>query len=259
MRRIFRVLVVAGLLAAFALPAAAKQNESTDPGYNFAAVRTVLVMAPALTFNGYDASGDNRFVKYPDAAGKIAAMLNGKLKKVANLRYVTMDYVTERVKADADPELDPKSAAFAALVRREMPKHVDLVLYLTVRDFGWFHEYRSAYEAWETVTDRVRWHGRTSDGKEVSGWKEIERQVFVYHPPHYDVYDCAEANLALLDTRTGKYVWSYADVRSRVSPGNESGGYDRSGPESMMNRIFDEAMDRMPIYPKPQSAVYTYS
>lgn len=257
MRKTAIVLIVVCFLVTLSLPVAAKQSESVDPGYDFAKVRTILIIEPTFTYG--EVNGDNRFVTYPDAAGKIAAILNGKLKKAGNLRYVTMDYVAERVKADPDLEIDPKSPEFAALVKRELPKHVDLVLELTIRNFGWLHQYVAAYEAWETVTDRVRWSGKTADGKDISGYKEIERQVLVYHPAHYEIQDCAEANFRLLNPRTGKYVWSFSDIRSRLSPGGNSGYYDRTGPESMMNRIFDDAVDRMPIYPKEKSAVQTYN
>jgi hypothetical protein len=258
MRTVVGIFVVFYFLTGFCPQASANQNESADPGYNFAKVRTVLIMEPNFTYNGFDVSGNNRFVTYPHAAEKAAAMLNARLKKVANLKYVTMEYVADQVKADPNLDCDPNSPEFSALVKREMPKYVDLVLYLTIRDLGWFHEYKAAYEAYETVTDRVKYYGKTPDGKDFSGWMDVERQVLVYHPPHYDIYDSATANFGLLDPQSWKYVWTYSDVRTRLSYAFGK-DYDHSGPESVLNRIFDDAVAKMPIYPKEQSRELVYN
>jgi hypothetical protein len=255
MRKIVAVLVVACLLAVFSLPALAKRTESTDKGYNFAKVRTILIMEPTFSNNGFDLSGQNHFIVYPGAAEKIAAILNGRLKKTSNLRYVTLACVSSQVSADPNLDCDPTSPGFAAILRQEMPKYTDLVLYLTIRDFGWFHEYKEGYDAWETVTERVNYHGTTPDGKDFSGWADVERQVLVYHPPHYDIYDSAVADFGLLDARNWKYVWSYTDTRTRLSYAFGK-DYDHTG-ESMMNRIFDEAMTKMPVFPKPQQQLPT--
>jgi hypothetical protein len=258
MRKSVAILVLVYLMAVSSLPALAKQSESTDKGYNFAKVRTVLIMEPTLTNNGFDLSGNNQFVTYPAAAEKIAAVLDGRLKKTSNLRYITLAYVSGQVAADPNLDCDPASPDFAALVKREMPKYADLVLYLTVRDFGWFHEYKEGYDAWETVTDHVHYHGKTPDGKDFDGWMDVDRQVLVYHPPHYDISDSAEADFGLLDARTWKYVWSYTDTRTRPSYAFGK-DYDHTGPESMMNRIFVEAIAKMPVFAKPQQVVTPFN
>jgi hypothetical protein len=248
MRKSVGVIIIVCLLVALSLPVAAGISEYTDQGYNFTKVRTVLITEPTFIYG--EVNGRDQFEKYPDSARVITGILNNRLKKAMNLRYVTWDYVADRVKADPDLECDPASPEFAALVKREMPKYVDLVLNLNIVNFGWLRQYHEAYEAYETVTDRVKYKRKLPDGREESGWMDVERTVLVHHPAHYEVIDSAEAQLYLLDPRTGKNVWTYGERRTRTSPGG-SGGYDRSGPESVMNRIFIEAVEHMPIYPKP--------
>lgn len=248
MRRIIVTLVTLAILAALCLPAAAKQTESADKNYNFAKAGTVLIMEPTFSYDGFDVSGDDEFVKYPVTATTITAMLNARKGKLPYLRYVTLDYVSARVRADhviaGDCPDDPRE--FSALVQREMPKYADLVLYVDIRDYGWFYEYQAPYDALETVYERVRYCGRTSDGKEFTGWMEVPHTVAVHYPAHHHIFDSAEARFALLDTRSWKYVWQFTDVRTRVS--NAIGkAYDPSGPESMMNRIFDAAFEKIPL------------
>lgn len=248
MRKTIAVLAALCLLAA---PAAAKQTESVSPNYDFAKVKTVLVMEPTFAYGGFDLSGNNKFVVYPASAEKVVAMLNDRKKKLPHLRYVTLTYVTARVKADpalaADLPDDPKE--FSALVQREMPKYADLVLYTDIRDFGWFYEWQAAYDTTETRYERVEYGGKTPDGKDFSGWMEVPRTVVVHHPAHHNIYDSAEARFALLDARTWRYVWQFTDERTRSSfAWNKN--YDPTGPESVMGRIFDAAFEKMPMHPR---------
>lgn len=248
MRRLFITLVMASVLAGLCLPAAAKQSESLDKNYNFAKAKTVLVMAPRFTNDGFDVSGDDRFAKYPSAEKTIAAMLASRKQKLPYLRYVTLEYVSAQVRADhviaGDCPEDP--GEFSALVQRELPRYADLVLRVDIRDYGWFHEYQAPYDTWETVYDRVRYYGKTSDGKDITGWMEVPRTYPVHYGPHYHIFDSAAAQFALLDTRTGKSVWRFTDTRTRLSSAMGR-SYDRSGPESMMNRIFDAAFEKIPL------------
>ena len=98
----------------------------------------------------------------------------------------------------------------------------------------------------ETVYERVRYGGRTAAGKEFEGWMEVPRTYQVHYGPHYHISDSAAAQFALLDARTWKFVWQFTDARTRDSfaIGKD---YDRSGPESMMNRIFDAAFEKIPL------------
>jgi hypothetical protein len=243
MRKLVAILVMSYILTGLCSPAAAKQTESVDPGFNFAKVRTVLVMDPTFTYNGFDLSDNNKFTKYPDPAAKVAAIFNAR--KPPYVRYVNMDYVATCVRADPTLDCPADPREFSALVQREMPKYVDLVMYWEIRNFGWFHEYHEAYYTEETVYDKVRYHEKRN-GKWVHGWMEVPRTVLVHHPAYYSIYDSAQANVAFLDPRTWKYVWSFSDVRTRVS--NAFGKlYDHTGPESMINRIFDDAAAKMPI------------
>lgn len=251
MGKVTTTLVAFAILTAFCLPAAAKQTESTDRNYNFAKVRTVLVMEPAFSYNGFDVSGNDKFVKYPDPAGTIAAMLNGRKSKLPFLRYVTLDYVAAQVRTDhviaGDCPDDP--GELAVLVQQEMAKYVDLVFTIDIRDYGWFYQYQAPYDEWTTVYDKVRYWGRTPDGKEFEGWTEVPRTVVIHHDAHYNISDSAEARFTLQDTRSGKNVWQFTDVRTRNSfaIGRD---YDHSGPESMMNRIFDAAFENIPLNPE---------
>jgi hypothetical protein len=248
MRKTIAVLSVLCFLAA---PAAAKQTESVSPNYDFSKVKTVLVMDPTFANDGFNVSGNNKFVQYPYAAEKIAALFGTRKHKIPSLQYITLAYVTARVKADpaldgSIPE-DPKE--FSALLQREMPKYADLVLYMDIRDFGWFYEWQEAYYSTETRYERVEYGGKTADGKKYSGWMEVPRTVVVHHPAHHNIFDCAEARFALLDTRTWRYVWQFTDQRARSSFAWRN-DHDPTGPESMMNRIFDDAIAKMPMHPR---------
>lgn len=247
MRKLAAIFVLACSLAGLCAPAAAKQTESVDPGFDFAKVRTVLLMEPTFTYNGFDVSGDDRFVKYPDSAAKVAAMFAARRQKLPYIRYVTLADVAARVRSDATLDCPADPREFSALVQREMPKYVDLVMYWEFRDFGWFHQYNQAYYTEETVYDKVRYHERRSDGTWVSGWMEVPRTVLVHHPAYYSIYDSAQANFAFLDPRSWKYVWSFTDTRTRASYAFGK-DYDHTGPESMMNRIFDDTVAKMPVY-----------
>ncbi len=255
MRKVVGIIFVVYLLVVLSLPAAARSSESTDPGYNFTKVRTILITEPTFEYGGV--RGRDEFEKYPDSARIISDILNRHLKKAINLRYVTLDYVAEKVKADPALEADPASPEFAAIVKREIPNHVDLVLTMSIRNFGWLRQYREAYQSYETVTERVHYHGRNPDGKEYSGWMDVQKTVPVFHPAHYEVIDSAEAQITLLDPRTGRIVWTVGDGRTRTSP-DTGRGYDSSGPESVMNRIFEEAISRMPVYLKQDSRGLSY-
>lgn len=246
-----KAIIVLVLLFSLAAPAAAGQSESVSPNYDFSRVKTVLIMEPTFEYGGFDVSGKNKFIVYPASAEKITAMLGDRKRNLPHLQFVTLTYVTARVKADpalaADLPEDPK--AFSALVQREMPKYADLVLYCNIRDFGWFYEWQEAYDTSETVIDKVRYHERSSDGKEVSGWMEVPRTVVVHHPAHHNIFDSAEARFALLDARTWRYVWQFTDSRTRTSF-SWNKNYDPSGPESVMGRIFDAAFEKMPMRPR---------
>jgi hypothetical protein len=242
------ILVMSYFLTGLCSSAAAKQTESVDPAFDFTKVRTVLLMEPTFTYNGFDVSGDDRFVKYPDPAAKVAAMFESRRRNLPYIRYVTLADVAARVKADPALDCPADPGEFSALVRREMPKYVDLVMYWEFRDFGWFYEYHDAYDTEETVYDKVHYHEKR-DGKWVSGWAEVPRTVIVHHPAYYSIYDSAQANFAFLDPRSWKNVWSFTDTRTRSSVAFGK-AYDHSGPESMMNRIFDDAVAKMPVYPR---------
>jgi hypothetical protein len=119
-------------------------------------------------------------------------------------------------------------------------------MYLDVRDYGWFYEYHDPYTTTETYTERVYYSRRHRDGSETSGWEEVPRTRLVHHQAGYYISDCAEAAFRLYDTKTGRDVWKYSDSRNRRSP-VLSNGYDPSGPESMMKRIFDDAFKKIPL------------
>jgi uncharacterized protein (DUF2249 family) len=114
-----------------------------------------------------------------------------------------------------------------------MSKYADLVFTVDIRDYGWFHEYRPACDKLETVYERVRYGGRTADGKEFEGWMEVPRTIVVHYPAHYDISDSAAARFTLQDTRSGKIVWQFTDTRTRNSFAIGK-SYDRTG------RIDDE-------------------
>ena len=243
-----KTIAVLAALFSLAVPAAAGQNEYVSPNYDFSKIKTVLIMEPTFAYGGFDVGGKNKFVVYPASTEKITAMLGDRKRNMPHLQFVTLTYVTARVKADPAlaEELSDDRKALSALVQREMPKYVDLVLYCDVRDFGWFYEWQEAYYTTKTVIDKVRYHERSSDGKKVSGWMEVPRTVDVYHPAHHKIFDSAEVRFALLDTQTWRNVWQYTDARTRVSFA-WSGSYDSTGPESMMGRIFDAAFEKMPV------------
>ena len=243
-------LVVLVMLVSFLLGATAfaERMEWRDPNYNFGVPRFILIMEPQFSYDGYEEIGRNKFNRYPYAAEKTNDMLNARLQGLSRHRIVNMDYVMNQIKADSTltEPFDPKAAGFTALVQREMGKHVDLILYLDVRDFGWFYEYHGPYTTTETYTERVYYSRRHRDGTETSGWEDIPRTRIVHHPAGYNISDCAGAAFRLYDAKTGRDVWKYSDSRIRKSP-SISQGYDPSGPQSMMKRIFEDAFKKMPL------------
>ena len=248
-QRIPRIMGL-GLLVLWLLTAAAfaAQAEWRDQAYNFGSPKFILVMDPSFAYEGYDVSYRNKFNKYPYAAEKIMDMLRGRMNGLARHRIVGMDYVINQIKSDATltEKVDPLSPGFGAILQREMGKHVDLVLSLDVRDYGWFYEYHDAYMTTETYTERVSYKKHNRDGSESWGWMDVPRTRIVHHPAGYYISDCAEASFRLQDAKTGRDVWKYSDSRNRRSP-SISNGYDPSGPESMMKRIFDEAFKKIPL------------
>ena len=249
MNQIKRLLLLGmGLLWLMGAVVFAAQAEWRDSEYNFSLPRFILVADPHFSDDGYDVSGKNRFKRYPYATEKINDMLKNRLSDMAPHRIVTMEYVTNQIKADPSltEPLDPNAPGFAAVIQREIGKHVDLVLYLDIRDYGWFYEYHDAYMTTETYTERLYYSRKNKDGTETSGWTEVPRTSVVYHPAGYNISDCAEVAVRLHDAKTGRDVWKYSDSRSRRSP-SISNGYDPSGPESMMKRIFDEVFKKIPL------------
>lgn len=228
--------------------ALAAQAEWRDSAYDFGRSSFVLVMTPQFSYDGYDVSGRNKFNRYPYATEKITDMINSRIQGSSQHKYVNMEYVWSQIKSDPTLKetFDPLSPGFAALVQREMGKHVDLILFLDVRDFGWFYEYHDAYVTTETTTERVYYNRKNSDGTETSGWRDVPKTNIVHHKAGYYISDCAEAAFRLYDARSGKDVWKYSDSRTRKSPAL-SNGYDPSGPESMMKRIFDDAFKKNPL------------
>ncbi len=250
MKKIFGGFL-AGVLVLIVLacqPAYAAQSEWRDADYNFATPKFVLLMEPKFAYEGYDTSGRNKFNRFPYAADKIPDMLRGKLQGLARHRLVNLDYVIKQIKADpaVTEPVDPLSPGYAALLQRELGKHVDLVLYLDVRDYGWFLEWHEAYMKTESYTERISYKRKHSDGTESEGWTDVPRTRVVYVPAGHYVSDCAELAIRLYDAKAGRDVWKYTDSRNRKSP-PISNGYDPSGPESMMKRIFEEAFRRMPL------------
>ena len=244
-----------GMLAAFLLvilwtcqPVLAAQNEWRDAQYNFGTPKFVLLTETKFAYEGYDTSGRNKFNRFPYAADKIPDMLRNKLQGLSRHRLVDMDYVIKQIKADpaVTEPVDPLAPGYSALLQRELGKHVDLVLYLDVRDYGWFYEWHEAYMKTESYTESISYKRKHADGTVSEGWTDVPRTRVVYVPAGYYVSDCAEAAFLLYDPKTGRDVWKYTDSRNRKSP-PISNGYDPSGPESMMRRIFDEAFKRMPL------------
>ena len=245
------VLVLSVVLFVFLLTGGsvqAAQAEWRDPAYDFSSPRFVLVADPVFSNDGFDVSGRNKFNPSPYAQEKIKDLLSGKMHFLARHRLVTMDYVLNQIKADPTIKepFDPKAPGFAVLVRRETGKHVDLILDLDVRDYGWFYEWHEAYNKMESYTERVYYKRKHSDGTESEGWTDVPRTRVVYTPAGYFISDSAAVEFRLYDAKAGKDVWKYSDSRIRKSP-NLSNGYDPSGPESMMKRIFEDAFKKMPL------------
>lgn len=242
------ILVILVILSMSAGVALAAQAEWRDSAYHFDAPKFILVMDPTFRYEGYETDGRNKFNRYPYAKEKITDMLNEKLQGLPQHRYVDMAYLVNQIKADSKltESVDPQSPTFPALVQREMGKHVDLVLYLDVRDLGWSYEWHEAYTTRESYTERIRYKRKHADGTESEGWTEIPRTRTVYHEEGYFVYDTAGLSLRLFDAKGGRDVWKFSDARSRKSP-MISDGYDPSGPESMMKRIFKDAFKKTPL------------
>lgn len=242
------ILLILLILSLSSGAALAAQAEWRDSVYRFDSPKFVLVMEPTFRYEGYATDGRNKFNRYPYAKEKITDLLNAKLQGFQRHRYVDMAYVVNQIKADSSltEPVDPQSPGFPALFQREMGKHVDLVLYLDIRDLGWFYEWHDAYTTRESYTERIRYKRKHADGTESEGWTEIPRTRTVYHREGYFVFDTAGASFRLFDAKGGRDVWKFSDARSRKSP-VISDGYDPSGPESMMKRIFNDAFKKTPL------------
>lgn len=255
--------LLVGLLAGFFLwvlpgtPAQAEKAEWSDSGYNFGAVQYVLVVEPSFKNESFDLSGNNKFKTYTYGPEKVRDLLQASLGSLPRYRFVNIDYVRKQIQAYMPPGevYDPKAPGFAALVKRELPKHVQLVLQLEVRDYGWYYEYHDAYTTTRTTTERVYYNRKNRDGTETSGWTDVPRTVVDYHPAGYFISDSAGVEFRLSDAASGKDVWKYSDSRLRKSP-PLSNGYDPSGPESMMKRIFEDAFKRIPLVPSDMTLQY---
>lgn len=229
-------------------PVSAAQAEWRAADYNFSTPKFVLLTETKFAYEGYDVSGRNKFNRFPYAADKIPDMLRNKLQGLSRHRLVDMDYVIRQIKADpaVTEPVDPQLPGYSALLHRELGKHVDLVLYLDIRDYGWFYEWHESFMKTESYTERISYKRKHADGTVSEGWTDVPRTRVVYVPAGYYVSDCAEAAFLLYDPKAGRDVWKYTDSRNRKSPPINN-GYDPSGPESMMKRIFDEAFKRMPL------------
>lgn len=255
MRKSVEFFLVVVVLTVFCLPVSAEKSEWKDRCYQFAKVKTVVVTETKFSYDGFDVSGKNRFEDYPNSTEKIADMLSSSLKKVPNVLYVTLQYVADQVRAEPDfPGYEPGSREFMNYVRLQMPKYADVVLYVEIRDFGWFYEYRPSYYTTETVVERVEYGGKTPDGKTYSGWRDVPQSKVVYHAAHHEIFDSAEAAFNLVDVQTGKSVWKYSDTRTRPSI-SFGRSYDHSGPESMMRRIMDDFTGKLPFGVKEARAL----
>lgn len=250
--------IVAGMLAFFLLVgvmggtrAIAAKAEWSDSAYNFGAVGFVLVMDPQFSYGAFDVSGRNKFNKYPYGEEKVRDLLKSHIAGITGRKFVDMDFVLRQIQADASQNepYDPKSPGFNAMVQREMPKHVQLVLYTEVKDYGWFYEYHNAYMSTRSTTERISYVKKNADGSESSGWMDVPRTIEEHHPAGYYISDSAGVEFRLWDATSNKDVWKYSDIRTRRSSGL-SDQYDPSGPESMMRRIFDDAYKKIPLVPQ---------
>ncbi len=250
MRKILGLVVLVSSLVIFCSPASAQQTEWKDPAYNFGKTKTVVVMDTKFTYGGFDVSGNNKFVKYPYGEEKSTSMLKSRFGKVTNVLFISFSEVAKKVKARADfPGGSPGSKEFSDFVQSVMPQYADAVLFVEIRDFGWYYEHYAPYDSTETKIERVEYGGITPDGKQYSGWRDVPTTVTVHHDEGYSIYDSAEVDLGLMDAATWKYVWKYSDSRTRNSYAWGQ-NYDSSGPESMIQRIMDDFTEKMPFAPK---------
>lgn len=226
----------------------AAQAEWRDGGYDFGRPLTILVTETTLRYDGITLFDRDRFNRYPFAKEKMTDLLANRLSGLTRHRFVTMEYVLNQIKGDPArvEEFDPKAPGFGSMVTREMGKHLDILVYLEVRDYGWYYQYHDPYITTETVTDRVEYRHKTRDGREESGWVDVPRTVVTHHPAGYFINDCADAYIRLVDAKSGRDLWKFSDRRTRRSPAI-SDGFDPSGPESMMNRIFNDAFKKIPL------------
>jgi len=242
-RNLLKLLLVIFLLL-ICTTVSAKNSNWKDPIFDFKKVKTVLVSDPVFTYINIPESSRNKFNKYPNPKEKITYMLGERLKKKKQFHIVSSAYIEEQIKGD--PNLPLLETVSSEIFTVELPKHVNLVLETKVNDLGWYYSYVEAYDTTETQTERVKYGGVTPEGKEYSGWIEIPKTVTVHHEAYYDISDCAEIELKLIDPVTQKAVWTYTDIRMRDSRSWTS-GYDKTGPESMMNRILNDAFKKIPL------------
>lgn len=244
LRKLLILIIVTFFLILLCTTASAKNSNWKDPAFNFGKIKTIFIEEPQFSYTTLSENSKYTFTKYPDSQEKIIRMLEERLKKKKQIRTVTASYIEEQIKGDSQlPLLETVSPD---LFTQELAKHVDLVLEVTINDFGWYRDYVEAYDTTETQTERVKYGGVTPEGKKYSGWIEVPKTVTVHHSGYYNVNDCAELKISLKDPVTQKVVWSYTDERYRDSR-SWTDGYDKTGPESMMNRILDEAFKKLPL------------
>jgi hypothetical protein len=245
MRKTWGGLLAFLIVLGFAWPAAAEQTDWQSPTYNFGKVRTVLVRDAVFTYE--DPGGRDSFEQYPASEETVGTILRDRLGHKPAIKFITLrDVAKQVIKEPGFPGYAANSPEFRAYVKKRISCYADAVLYLEMRNFGWQYEYQEPYDTTETKTERVKYYGRTSDGKQSTGWAETPVTVLVHHPASYQIHDCAEAYFTLKDARTGQEVWRLGDSRARPSF-SFSKDYDPTGPESMLNRIMDNFVKWLPL------------
>jgi len=241
MTRISRVLIgclIFFTAISFPMSVSRAASEWKNPTYNFQSIKKILVKNLTVHYESreFNLSSKDQFDKYSDAETKSLHILQDRFIKPLSNQY---RFIFEAPPQDMQT-INPPQANQSA-VPKDNPIIFPIsnaILTIKIIDMGCFWIYHPSYNTWETVTDEEVITYTDSSGKERKAKRTIKRQVLVTRPAGYNGNESAGAEFTLHDSKTGEAIWRYTDIRHRS-------GTDKTGPESIMKRIFTDASKKL--------------
>lgn len=218
------------LIVLTALPSTTfAKKEWKDDDFKFSLIKTILIKEPLFEYN-QGSAGIDRFARYDQSS--VTTIRDEKLKE-----FSTYDFIYEKPRFRQD-----------LLSTNSITNDTDMILTIKVTDFGKSVNYSSDYYDMENT---YNWAPAfDSKGNYIGQTREHTGTRSVYRPAEYKLYDIAEVEILLINTKTGKMVWQYSDRKSRFA-GKVQQFNDRyisgNGPEIVLKGIFEEAFKKIPL------------